>query len=120
MYLYRATGKQTYRDAGWRIFQAIHKNGMRVCLCVCVSGLAAVLTCSAVNAGWVGVGRTPAAYSGVLDVTQSPTQWDNSMQSFFMAETLKYAYLLFSPPSVVPLDEFVFTTEAHPLRIWPH
>ena len=42
---------------------------------------------------------------------------DNMMQSFFLAETLKYLYLLFSPPSVIPLDQWVFNTEAHPLRI---
>ena len=39
------------------------------------------------------------------------------MQSFFLAETLKYLYLLFSPSSVISLDEWVFNTEAHPLRI---
>lgn len=44
---------------------------------------------------------------------------DNMMQSFFLAETLKYLYLLFSPPSVISLDEWVFNTEAHPLRIVP-
>lgn len=42
---------------------------------------------------------------------------DNMMQSFFLAETLKYLYLLFSPPSVMPLDQWVFNTEAHPIRI---
>lgn len=42
---------------------------------------------------------------------------DNMMQSFFLAETLKYLYLLFSPSSVIPLDEWVFNTEAHPIRI---
>ncbi|KAL6496881.1 Mannosyl-oligosaccharide 1 2-alpha-mannosidase mns2 [Orobanche gracilis] len=42
---------------------------------------------------------------------------DNMMQSFFLAETLKYLYLLFSPPSVISLDEWVFNTEAHPLKI---
>lgn len=44
---------------------------------------------------------------------------DNMMQSFFLAETLKYLYLLFSPPSVIPLNEWVFNTEAHPLKIVP-
>ncbi len=44
---------------------------------------------------------------------------DNRMQSYFLAETLKYLYLLFSPSSVIPLDEWVFNTEAHPLRIIP-
>lgn len=42
---------------------------------------------------------------------------DNLMQSFFLAETLKYLYLLFSPPSFLSLDKWVFNTEAHPLRI---
>ncbi|ONM17644.1 Mannosyl-oligosaccharide 12-alpha-mannosidase MNS1 [Zea mays] len=44
---------------------------------------------------------------------------DNMMQSFFLAETLKYLYLLFSPPSVISFEECVFNTEAHPLRIAP-
>lgn len=42
---------------------------------------------------------------------------DNMMQSFFLAETLKYLYLLFSPTTVISLDEWVFNTEAHPLKI---
>lgn len=41
------------------------------------------------------------------------------MQTFFLAETLKYLYLLFSPSTVIPLDEWVFNTEAHPVRIVP-
>jgi mannosyl-oligosaccharide alpha-1,2-mannosidase len=39
------------------------------------------------------------------------------MQSFFLAETLKYLYLLFSPPSFISFEEWVFNTEAHPLKI---
>jgi len=34
-----------------------------------------------------------------------------------LAETLKYLYLLFSPPDVMPLTGWVFNTEAHPLRL---
>ncbi|KAI4335347.1 hypothetical protein L6164_014001 [Bauhinia variegata] len=59
--------------------------------------------------------RTETGYVG-LKYVQSGDR-DNMMQSFFLAETLKYLYLLFSPPSVIPLDEWVFNTEAHPLRI---
>jgi mannosyl-oligosaccharide alpha-1,2-mannosidase len=40
----------------------------------------------------------------------------DKMESFWMAETLKYFYLLYSKPDVVSLDDFVFNTEAHPLR----
>jgi mannosidase alpha-like ER degradation enhancer 2 len=38
------------------------------------------------------------------------------MPSYFLAETLKYLYLLFSPDSALDLDNVVFNTEAHPLR----
>ena len=41
----------------------------------------------------------------------------NRMESFFLAETLKYLYLLFSDDDVIPLDEYVFNTEAHPFSI---
>lgn len=57
-------------------------------------------------------------YSGLKDVTEVPPRRDNTMQSFFLAETLKYFYLLFSPASEISLDEWVFNTEAHPIRIW--
>ncbi|KAF8400226.1 hypothetical protein HHK36_013523 [Tetracentron sinense] len=59
--------------------------------------------------------RIESGYVGLKDVNTGVK--DNMMQSFFLAETLKYFYLLFSPPSVISLDEWVFNTEAHPLRI---
>ncbi|GMI97539.1 ALPHA-MANNOSIDASE IB, alpha-mannosidase 1 [Hibiscus trionum] len=59
--------------------------------------------------------RIETGYVGLKDVNTGLK--DNMMQSFFLAETLKYLYLLFSPPSVIPLDEWVFNTEAHPLKI---
>ena len=37
------------------------------------------------------------------------------MPSYFLAETLKYLYLLFSPEDVAGFDGVVFNTEAHPL-----
>lgn len=39
------------------------------------------------------------------------------METFFLGETLKYLYLLFGDTNVLPLTEFVFNTEAHPLPI---
>ena len=40
-------------------------------------------------------------------------------QTFFLGETLKYLYLLFGDdPSVLPLDQWVFNTEAHPLPVY--
>ncbi|KAM3389328.1 hypothetical protein ACQJBY_011442 [Aegilops geniculata] len=61
--------------------------------------------------------RIASGYVGLRDVNSG--EKDDKMQTFFLAETLKYLYLLFSPPSVVSFDEWVFNTEAHPLRIAP-
>ena len=41
----------------------------------------------------------------------------NSMESFFFGETLKYAYLIFAPPSTLDFKKVVLTTEAHPFKI---
>ena len=41
----------------------------------------------------------------------------NSMQSFFFAETLKYAWLLFAPDSALDFKKYVLTTEAHPFKL---
>lgn len=50
-------------------------------------------------------------------VTQVPPTLRDKMESFWPAETLKYLYLLLdeSQPELLPLDQFVFNTEAHPL-----
>ncbi len=40
----------------------------------------------------------------------------DSMESFWLAETLKYFYLCFEEWGVVSLDEWVLNTEAHPLK----
>lgn len=58
--------------------------------------------------------RTPVAYAALSHV-ETKTQEDE-MESFFFAETLKYLYLLFSPPDTIDLKNVVFNTEAHPLR----
>jgi mannosyl-oligosaccharide alpha-1,2-mannosidase len=86
-YLWRATHNEKYRDWGWFILQAIEKH------------------C-----------RKEAGYSGVYNVDQIPVESDNVQQSWFLAETLKYLFLLFSDDSVIPLDKWVFNTEAHPVR----
>jgi mannosidase alpha-like ER degradation enhancer 2 len=40
------------------------------------------------------------------------------MHSFFLAETLKYCYLIFAPQSTIDFNKTLFNTEAHPLKIW--
>jgi len=39
----------------------------------------------------------------------------DQMPSFFLAETLKYLYLLFSEDRAIDFDRVIFNTEAHPL-----
>lgn len=56
-------------------------------------------------------------YAGIRDVRKAPPKHDDTQQSFFLAETLKYLYLMFGSNAEVSLDEWVFNTEAHPLRI---
>jgi len=58
--------------------------------------------------------RTDAAYAALSHVV-SKTKSDE-MESFFLAETLKYIYLLFAPAEALDLSKMVFNTEAHPLR----
>ena len=58
--------------------------------------------------------RTEAGYAHLESVVTKAKA--DAMESFFFAETLKYLYLLFAPPSALPFDDFIFTTEAHPLR----
>ena len=56
-------------------------------------------------------------YAGVLDVRTVPAKHDDTQQSFFLAETLKYLYLMFSDNNTIDLQSWVFNTEAHPLRV---
>lgn len=56
-------------------------------------------------------------YAGLRDVRKAPPRHDDTQQSFFLAETLKYLYLMFASNEKISLDEWVFNTEAHPLRI---
>ncbi|KAF2187279.1 glycoside hydrolase family 47 protein [Zopfia rhizophila CBS 207.26] len=88
--LYRITGDTSLQDSAWRMFQSIQNST-----------------------------QTPIANSAIADVTCPPEREPEKLdecESFWMAETLKYFYLVFSEPDVVSLDDWVFNTEAHPLR----
>jgi len=50
-------------------------------------------------------------------VTRVPPPKRDKMESFFLAETLKYLLLLFDDDDVLPLTDVVFNTEAHPFPI---
>ncbi|KAF1977178.1 seven-hairpin glycosidase [Bimuria novae-zelandiae CBS 107.79] len=86
-YMYRLTGDSYWREAGWRMFEAIETHT-----------------------------KTLHGNSAIDDVTKTSPTLNDSMESFWLAETLKYYYLLFSEEDVVSLDEWVLNTEAHPFR----
>ncbi|HEY6138004.1 MAG TPA: glycoside hydrolase family 47 protein [Thermoanaerobaculia bacterium] len=58
--------------------------------------------------------RTDAGYTNLKSVVTM--EKGDLMPSYFLAETLKYLYLIFAPDSVLDFKGNVFTTEAHPLR----
>lgn len=61
----------------------------------------------------VAATRVEDGFAHLKDVRTG--EHDDAMESFFLAETLKYAYLL-ADPSALDFDAVVFNTEAHPLR----
>ncbi|KAG9810694.1 endoplasmic reticulum mannosyl-oligosaccharide 1,2-alpha-mannosidase, partial [Aureobasidium melanogenum] len=85
-YMWRITGDDMYREWGWEMFESFVKH-----------------TAVEHNGG----------YTSINDVTSVPTTARDNMESFWLAETLKYFYLLFGPNDVLPLDKVVFNTEAH-------
>ncbi|RDA87064.1 hypothetical protein CP532_3223 [Ophiocordyceps camponoti-leonardi (nom. inval.)] len=87
-YMYRITGDTTWMEKGWRMFEST-----------------------------VRATRTSIANSAVDDVLSSEPKPKDEMESFWIAETLKYYYLLFSEPDVISLDEWVLNTEAHPFKL---
>ncbi|GLD96502.1 hypothetical protein PINS_up005185 [Pythium insidiosum] len=89
MILYRVTKNEKYRRYGREIMAAFERH------------------CRLPRGG----------YTTINNVADGPvrTLFREGMESFFLAETLKYLFLLFSDDeTLLPLDEIVFNTEAHP------
>lgn len=94
-YAYRLTGDTQWQDMAWAAFQAIAK-----------------------------VTRAGSGFAELQDIMQpNGGGFYDEMQSFWMAETLKYLYLIFAPESEVQLQlqggksRYVYNTEAHPVRV---
>lgn len=60
--------------------------------------------------------RNEVGYSHLKSVVTK--EQSDDMQSFFLAETMKYSYLLFAPIETIDFKTTIFNTEAHPLKIW--
>lgn len=85
-YMWRITGDETYREWGWEMFTSFVK-----------------YTTVADGAG----------FTSLSNADEIPPALKDNMESFWLAETLKYFYLLFSPVDFFPLDSIVINTEAH-------
>lgn len=58
--------------------------------------------------------RVDSGYAALQNVVSKEKR--DEMESFALAETFKYFYLLFASPKTLEFDKVVFNTEAHPLR----
>jgi hypothetical protein len=58
--------------------------------------------------------QVDTGYAALTDVVTKEKR--DEMESFVLAETFKYFYLLFAPPDTLDFDRVIFNTEAHPLR----
>ncbi|CAG2102386.1 unnamed protein product [Medioppia subpectinata] len=87
-YMWRLTHDQRFRDYAWSAAQAINTH------------------C-----------RTDYGFSGIRNTSDVHSAKDDVQQTFFLAETLKYLYLIFSSDDLISLDDWVFNTEAHPLPV---
>jgi len=61
--------------------------------------------------------KVDAGYAALENVVTKEKR--DEMESFFLAETLKYLYLLFAPANTLDFSKVIFNTEAHPIKkIW--
>ncbi|KAJ7034530.1 glycoside hydrolase family 47 protein [Mycena alexandri] len=89
--MWRTTKDVKWRERGWAVFEALERNSR------------------------VRYGYTSVRY--LDEDNHKPFQFDD-MPSWFLAETLKYLFLLFTDEDLVPMDKWVFNTEAHPLPVF--
>ncbi|PLW55823.1 hypothetical protein PCANC_02256 [Puccinia coronata f. sp. avenae] len=87
-YMWRITGDRQWQDRGWRMFTS-----------------------------WMESCVTKYGFANLENVNYWPPLLVDKQESFVLAETFKYYYLLFSEPDLISLDEYVFNTEAHPFRL---
>lgn len=87
-YMWELTGDPKYREWGWKAFTSFEKHL-----------------------------KVQHGYASLKDVRDAGRGHIDKMESFWVAETLKYAYLLQDPSHPIRVDKFVMNTEAHPLPV---
>nr|XP_031861035.1 uncharacterized protein CI109_003395 [Kwoniella shandongensis]KAA5528107.1 hypothetical protein CI109_003395 [Kwoniella shandongensis] len=89
-YMYRLTGDRKWQEKGWKMFVS-----------------------------WMETAKVEGGISSIQDVTKANVRFGDNMESFALAETFKYHFLLQSEPDVLSLDDYVLNTEAHPFLVNP-
>lgn len=108
--LYRVTGNDELRDIAWRMFESITKSTETALGNSAISDVTVTGKTTKMDSMEVSLLRASCPCMIVSDHCCE-------YQSFWLAETLKYFYLIFSDPNdTINLDDWVFNTEAHPLK----
>lgn len=111
-YMYRITGDVMYREWGWEMFKSFIKH-----TAVYESETSKPKkTSSYAGTNTKYTDESPddiVGFTSLGNANTLPAQKRDNMESFWLAETLKYFYLLFSEPDFMPLDKTVINTEAH-------
>lgn len=102
-YMYRITGDETYRHWGWEMFKSFIKH------------TAVIETEGDPSDKTKKPSSHIMGFTSLSNVNTIPAVQRDNMESFWLAETLKYFYLLFSDRDFISLEENVFNTEAHPM-----
>ncbi|KAJ3223516.1 Mannosyl-oligosaccharide 1,2-alpha-mannosidase IB [Chytriomyces hyalinus] len=87
-YMWRFTHDPIYRQRAWTIAKMLEKH------------------C-----------KDDGGYHGLQNVNEVDGGAMDRQESFFLAETLKYLYLIFADDDTIPLEKYVFNTEAHVLSV---
>ena len=95
-YMYRITGDPMYREWGWEMFESFITHTKVVH-----------------QFGEHHEKNVAYAYTSLDNANKIPPTHRDNMESFWLAETLKYFWLLFGPEDEFPLDKIVINTEAH-------
>lgn len=107
-YMYHLTGNTTYQDWGWKIFQV---------KIYCILTVVFITFINSLNQSkaFEKFARVEHGYSSLGNVRNvAETKLRDMMESFFLGETLKYFYLLFSDDQkTLSVDRYVLNSEAH-------
>lgn len=110
-YMYRITGDEQYREWGWQMFKSFVKH-TAVVEKVSQGDHEGDESSHNANDDSHSSYRI-VGFTSLSNANIDPPMTRDNMESFWMAETLKYFYLLFSDRDFIPLEDVVFNTEAH-------